>query len=57
MNTYRINCFLFILGEDGSVDVFYGDTWIRGFKIPENSSRQEFIAECEDYFAKEMVYA
>lgn len=56
METYRIGPFLFIGDETGSVDVSYGDTYIRNFTIPEGSDRVTFIAECEDYFAKEMVF-
>lgn len=56
METYSIGPFTFV--KDGSdVDVMYGEQSVALFFVPDNMTRQDFIAECESYYATEMVFA
>lgn len=56
METYRIAEFDFI--RDGEeVDVMFGENYVGHFQLKPGMNRVEFIAECEDYFATEMVFA
>ena len=56
METYSIAGFTFV--KDGTdVDVMYGEQSVALFFVPASMSRQDFIAECESYFATEMVWS